>query len=36
MSRESAGYGKIDPEVAFLKLGSLVAGAAKASRQLWP
>jgi len=31
----SAGYGKIDPEVAFLKLGSLVAGAASASRQLW-
>lgn len=31
----SAGYGKIDPEVAFLKLGSLVAGAAEASRQLW-
>ena len=32
----SAGYGKIDPEIAFLKLGSLVAGAAKASRELWP
>lgn len=32
----SAGYGKIDPGVAFLKLGSLVAGAAKASRELWP
>jgi 5-methyltetrahydropteroyltriglutamate--homocysteine methyltransferase len=31
----SAGYGKIDPDVAFLKLGSLVAGAATASRQLW-
>ena len=31
----SAGYGKIDPEVAFLKLGSLVAGAAEASRRLW-
>jgi 5-methyltetrahydropteroyltriglutamate--homocysteine methyltransferase len=31
----SAGYGKIDPDVAFLKLTSLVAGAAKASRQLW-
>jgi 5-methyltetrahydropteroyltriglutamate--homocysteine methyltransferase len=31
----SAGYGKIDPEVAFLKLGSLVAGAVEASRQLW-
>ncbi len=24
----SAGYGKIDPEIAFLKLGALVAGAA--------
>jgi 5-methyltetrahydropteroyltriglutamate--homocysteine methyltransferase len=31
----SAGYGKIDADVAFLKLGSLVAGAATASRQLW-
>ena len=31
----SAGYGKIDPEVAYLKLGSLVAGAAQASKQLW-
>jgi 5-methyltetrahydropteroyltriglutamate--homocysteine methyltransferase len=31
----SAGHGKIDPEVAFLKLGSLVAGAARASNQLW-
>jgi len=32
----SAGYGKIDPEIAFLKLGSLVEGAARASKQLWP
>jgi 5-methyltetrahydropteroyltriglutamate--homocysteine methyltransferase len=32
----SAGYGKIDPGIAYLKLGSLVAGAAQASRQLWP
>jgi len=32
----SAGYGKIDPEVAYLKLGSLVNGAAKASKRLWP
>ncbi len=32
----SAGYGKLDPEVAFLKLGALVEGAARASRQLWP
>jgi 5-methyltetrahydropteroyltriglutamate--homocysteine methyltransferase len=31
----SAGYGKIDPEVAYLKLGALVRGAAKASEQLW-
>jgi 5-methyltetrahydropteroyltriglutamate--homocysteine methyltransferase len=30
-----AGYGKIDPEVAWLKLGSLVDGARQASRQLW-
>jgi 5-methyltetrahydropteroyltriglutamate--homocysteine methyltransferase len=32
----AAGYGKIDPEIAFLKLGALVEGAAKASRTLWP
>ncbi len=31
----SAGYGKLDPEIAFLKLGALVAGAAEASRRLW-
>ena len=30
-----AGYGKIDPEIAFLKLGSVVEGAARASKQLW-
>jgi 5-methyltetrahydropteroyltriglutamate--homocysteine methyltransferase len=30
-----AGYGKIDPEIAWLKLGALVEGAARASRQLW-
>jgi 5-methyltetrahydropteroyltriglutamate--homocysteine methyltransferase len=30
-----AGYGKIDPEVAWLKLGALVEGAKRASRQLW-
>ena len=30
-----AGYGKIDPEVAWLKLGSLVEGATRASKQLW-
>jgi len=31
----SAGYGKIDPEVAYLKLGALVDGARRASAQLW-
>jgi 5-methyltetrahydropteroyltriglutamate--homocysteine methyltransferase len=31
----SAGYGKIDPDVAYLKLDALVSGAAKASRELW-
>jgi 5-methyltetrahydropteroyltriglutamate--homocysteine methyltransferase len=31
----SAGHGKIDPEVAYLKLGALVAGAALASKLLW-
>jgi 5-methyltetrahydropteroyltriglutamate--homocysteine methyltransferase len=31
----SAGYGKIDPDIAYLKLGSLVTGAAQASRRLW-
>jgi 5-methyltetrahydropteroyltriglutamate--homocysteine methyltransferase len=31
----SAGHGKVDPEIAFLKLESLVAGAAKASKKLW-
>jgi hypothetical protein len=31
----SAGYGKIDPEIAFLKLAALVEGAARASDQLW-
>ena len=31
----SAGYGKIDPEIAYLKLGALVAGAEKASCELW-
>lgn len=31
----SAGYGKIDPEIAFLKLAALVEGAARASAQLW-
>ena len=31
----SAGYGKIDPEIAYLKLGALISGAQKASRELW-
>jgi 5-methyltetrahydropteroyltriglutamate--homocysteine methyltransferase len=31
----AAGTSKIDPEVAFLKLGALVEGAARATRQLW-
>ena len=30
-----AGYGKIDPEIAWLKLGSLVEGAKRASKKLW-
>jgi 5-methyltetrahydropteroyltriglutamate--homocysteine methyltransferase len=32
----SAGYGKVDPEIAFLKLAALVEGARRASRRLWP
>ena len=32
----SAGYGKIDPEIAFLKLATLVDGARRASAVLWP
>jgi 5-methyltetrahydropteroyltriglutamate--homocysteine methyltransferase len=31
-----AGIGKIDPEIAFRKLGALVEGAALASKRLWP
>jgi 5-methyltetrahydropteroyltriglutamate--homocysteine methyltransferase len=30
-----AGYGKIDAEVSWLKLGALVDGARRASKQLW-
>jgi 5-methyltetrahydropteroyltriglutamate--homocysteine methyltransferase len=30
-----AGYGKIDPEIAFKKLGAMVEGAAIASKRLW-
>jgi 5-methyltetrahydropteroyltriglutamate--homocysteine methyltransferase len=30
-----AGYGKIDPEIAWLKLAALVEGAKRASGQLW-
>jgi 5-methyltetrahydropteroyltriglutamate--homocysteine methyltransferase len=31
----SAGHGKLDPDVVYLKLGALVEGAALASKQLW-
>jgi 5-methyltetrahydropteroyltriglutamate--homocysteine methyltransferase len=31
----AAGHGKIDPGVAFLKLGALVEGAKRATRRLW-
>jgi len=31
----SAGYGKIDPEIAFLKLRALAEGAARASEILY-
>jgi 5-methyltetrahydropteroyltriglutamate--homocysteine methyltransferase len=31
----AAGYGKLDPEIAFLKLEALVSGAALASERLW-
>ena len=31
----SAGYGKIDPEIAFLKLRALAAGASRATEILW-
>jgi 5-methyltetrahydropteroyltriglutamate--homocysteine methyltransferase len=30
-----AGYGKLDPDIAFKKLGALVAGASIASKLLW-
>jgi 5-methyltetrahydropteroyltriglutamate--homocysteine methyltransferase len=30
-----AGVGKIDPDIAFKKLGALVEGAALASKRLW-
>jgi len=30
-----AGYGKIDPDIAFKKLGAMVDGAAIASKRLW-
>jgi 5-methyltetrahydropteroyltriglutamate--homocysteine methyltransferase len=32
----AAGSGKLDPEIVFLKLGALAAGAAQATRELWP
>ncbi len=31
----AAGHGKLDPEIVYLKLGALVAGAAQASKHLW-
>jgi 5-methyltetrahydropteroyltriglutamate--homocysteine methyltransferase len=31
----AAGTGKLDPEIVFLKLGALVAGAARATERLW-
>jgi 5-methyltetrahydropteroyltriglutamate--homocysteine methyltransferase len=31
-----AGWSAVDPDVAWLKLGSLVEGAALASDELWP
>jgi 5-methyltetrahydropteroyltriglutamate--homocysteine methyltransferase len=31
----SAGHGKLDPDVVYLKLGALVEGAALASKELW-
>jgi 5-methyltetrahydropteroyltriglutamate--homocysteine methyltransferase len=30
-----AGYGKIDPDISFKKLGAMVEGAAIASKRLW-
>ena len=31
----SAGFGKLDPEISYLKLAALVEGAARASARLW-
>ena len=31
----SAGFGKLDPDISFLKLATLAEGATKASKQLW-
>jgi 5-methyltetrahydropteroyltriglutamate--homocysteine methyltransferase len=31
----SAGFGKLDPDISFLKLETLVEGASRASRKLW-
>ena len=31
----SAGFGKLDPDISFLKLAALVEGAARASEELW-
>jgi len=30
-----AGYSRVDPEIAYKKLGALAAGAALASERLW-
>jgi 5-methyltetrahydropteroyltriglutamate--homocysteine methyltransferase len=30
-----AGYGKLDPDISFKKLGAMAEGAAIASRRLW-
>jgi len=30
-----AGYGKLDPDISFKKLGAMVEGASIASKRLW-
>jgi 5-methyltetrahydropteroyltriglutamate--homocysteine methyltransferase len=30
-----AGYGKLDPDISFKKLGAMVEGTAIASKRLW-
>jgi hypothetical protein len=34
-ARGIAGYGKLDPDISFKKLGAMVEGAAIASKRLW-